>query len=38
MSITGAFFIKNPKYFDAVLIEAPFEIIFWDVPENVCEF
>ena len=24
--------------FDAVLMEAFFEIIFWDVPEKLCEF
>ena len=29
--------LKNPTCFDAVVMEASFEIIFWDVPEKLCE-
>ena len=30
--------LKNPTCFDVVLMEASFDIIFWDVPENLCEY
>ena len=30
--------LKNPTCFDAVLMKASFEIIFWDVPEKLCQF
>ena len=29
--------LKNPTCFDAALIEASSEIIFWAAPENLCE-
>lgn len=31
-------FLKNPTYFDVVLMEASFDIIVSDVPRNICEF
>ena len=30
--------LKYPTCFDAVLMEASFEIIFWDVPKKLYEF